>query len=237
MCFNPGEACKDVVCGDGSQDPYYVLIEGGGGSGGFGGMAGSGPTGPYIGWAYEGCDDGNTTNGDGCNATCEIEGGWVCDAAGQPCRQPRCGDGYIDYVPGGTGGSGGMAGMGTGGYGPGTYEECDDANVTSGDGCSQSCTIEPGYSCPSSGAPCKVAVCGDGIVDYPVESCDDGNTQDGDYCTSTCQYDYGSGGYGGYGGFVGVGGGVTAGAGGVAIGGSPGTGAGPQGGRRATGGG
>jgi cysteine-rich repeat protein len=240
MCFNPGEACKDVVCGDGEQDSYYVLIEGGGGTGGtgFGGMAGSGPTGPYIGWAYEGCDDGNTASGDGCNATCETESGWVCDPPGQPCRQPRCGDGYMDFIPGagGTSGSGGMASAGAGGYYSGTYEQCDDRNVTSGDGCSSSCTLEPGYSCPSGGEPCKLAVCGDGIVDYPVESCDDGNTVNGDYCTSGCEYDYG--GYGGYSGsgYGGAGGGVTAGTGGILVGGSPGTPTGPAGGRSSRGG-
>jgi cysteine-rich repeat protein len=242
ICNYPGQACKDVICGDGSQDPYYVLVEGGGGTGGtgFGGMAGSGPTEPYIGYTYEGCDDGNATSGDGCNASCEPEAGWTCDMPGQPCRQPRCGDGYIDFIPGT--GSGGSSGMGSGGFGGGsfgTYEECDDANVTSGDGCTASCTLEPGYSCPY-GGPCKLAVCGDGIVDYPVESCDDGNTVNGDYCTSTCHYDYG--GYGGFGGTSGSGpaggfsGEATAGTGGTAIGGSPGAGMGPQGGRMSRGG-
>ena len=29
----------------------------------------------------EACDDGNTTDGDGCDATCAIELGWECGAA------------------------------------------------------------------------------------------------------------------------------------------------------------
>ena len=26
----------------------------------------------------EGCDDGNTVNGDGCSSTCTVESGWAC---------------------------------------------------------------------------------------------------------------------------------------------------------------
>ena len=33
----------------------------------------------------ETCDDGNTTAGDGCSATCQIESGWVCSTPGSPC--------------------------------------------------------------------------------------------------------------------------------------------------------
>jgi len=242
LCDYPGSPCKDVVCGDGSQDAYYVLVEGTGGTGaggsagsGMGGFAGSGTTGPYIGMAFEGCDDGNTASSDGCSATCELESGWICDRPGQACRQPRCGDGFTDFVPGaggssgsGSGGTAGSAGMfgAAGGTSYGTYEECDDHNAASNDGCSASCTLEPGYSCLVAGEPCKLAVCGDGVADYPVEDCDDGNTQDGDSCDGTCHYDYGSGGVGG---FMGVGGGVTAGTG--FVGGSAG-----QGGRSSRGG-
>ncbi|HEX5100841.1 MAG TPA: DUF4215 domain-containing protein [Polyangiaceae bacterium] len=230
-CFAPGESCKDVVCGDGAADPYYVLVEGSGGSGGTAGtgsagFAGSGPTEPYIGFGYEVCDDGNTTSGDGCNATCEPESGWICDQPGQPCRKPRCGDGYIDFVEGrdGTGGFGGFAG----GTSSGSYEQCDDANATSGDGCSAECFVEAGYSCPWNGQPCKLAVCGDGIVDYPSEDCDDGPSPSG-FCTSSCHYDFGSAGSGSAG-YTGVGGGVTAGSG-SGVGGTL-----PQGGRSARGG-
>jgi len=236
MCFTVGTPCKDVTCGDGAVDPYYVLIEGTGGAAGSGGttgtggtagtggagaagapQAGAGPVGPYIGYGYEGCDDGNTVSGDGCNATCEPESGWICDPPGQPCRQPRCGDGFTDYIPGG-GGSGGSGGTtsasagfgGSAGGSFGSYEECDDGNQTPGDGCSASCGIETGYSCPESGLPCKLALCGDGVVDYPVEDCDDGNTQSGDFCDSGCHYEFGTGGTGGS---FGAGGSSTAGTG------------------------
>lgn len=55
-----------------------------------------------------------------------------------------------------------------------TGEQCDDGNLTNGDGCSSSCTIE------SSGG-----VCGDGTVDSG-EQCDDGNSVNGDGCSATC---------------------------------------------------
>ena len=44
--------------------------------------------------APEECDDGNTTDGDGCSASCQSEDGWTC--AGQPsvCA-PTCGDGKV----------------------------------------------------------------------------------------------------------------------------------------------
>jgi cysteine-rich repeat protein len=83
-------------------------------------------------------------------------------------------------------------------------EECDDGNVTNGDGCSSTCVLEPpcgngtvagdeecddgntqnGDGCSSL---CKVEhVCGDG-EQLPPEECDDGNLMNGDGCSSTCK--------------------------------------------------
>jgi cysteine-rich repeat protein len=128
-----------------------------------------------------GCDDGNTTSGDGCSATCEVEPGYICPIPGQPCRQPRCGDGHLDsaFVPGAAGeptasggstsdqGLGGTAGFGAGGAPNGTFytEQCDDGNTTSGDGCSATCEIEPGFVCTSPGQSCHEPRCGDGYKD------------------------------------------------------------------------
>ena len=121
---------------------------------------------------FEQCDDGNTTSGDGCSATCEVEAGWRCDMPNQPCRQPKCGDGLIDWFAGagGAGGAGGAASAGapasagfpgTGGAGNGGWaEQCDDGNATSGDGCDATCSLEAGYSCQMPGQPCKLAVGG-----------------------------------------------------------------------------
>ena len=53
---------------------------------------------------YETCDDGNTENGDGCGAACQVEEGWECDGgepdlcscpdgwSGSDCDVPACSD-------------------------------------------------------------------------------------------------------------------------------------------------
>jgi cysteine-rich repeat protein len=113
----------------------------------------------------EDCDDGNTSSGDGCSATCHWEttcgdgvqeGNEQCDdgnvAAGDgcspSCRFEICGNAVVD---------------------PG--EDCDDGNASAGDGCSPTCTREPR--------------CGDGILDAG-EDCDDGNGVSGDGCSAAC---------------------------------------------------
>ncbi len=116
----------------------------------------------------EGCDDGNTSNGDGCSSSCQTEvcGNGTVDS-GEGCDdgnifnndgcssvcvlEPFCGDGIID-----------------------SGEACDDGNSVSGDGCSSLCVVE--------------AFCGDGNLD-PSESCDDGNTVGGDGCAADCSFD------------------------------------------------
>jgi cysteine-rich repeat protein len=116
--------------------------------------------------AGEQCDDGNSTAGDGCSPSCQIEVcgnhlvdfGETCDdgnrVSGDGCsatcqREGRCGDGVVD-----------------------SGETCDDGNTSSGDGCSATCQREPR--------------CGDGVVD-PGEQCDDGNTVRGDGCSQRCK--------------------------------------------------
>ncbi len=119
----------------------------------------------------EACDDGNTVSGDGCSADCStVEAGYTCpDVGGNggPCTAAAknvCGDGVI-------------AGL----------EECDDGNTSSGDGCSSTCSVESGYTCPAAGKACtKIAYCGDGAVDVVGEQCDDGNTKSGDGCSALC---------------------------------------------------
>lgn len=90
----------------------------------------------------EACDDGNLAGGDGCDATCAVEGGGVCGDRnvdpGEECddgnltdgdgcsalctREPTCGDGVLD---------------------PG--EGCDDGGRVPGDGCDADCALEPGH--------------------------------------------------------------------------------------------
>lgn len=60
----------------------------------------------------EQCDDGNTSDGDGCSATCQTE-------MTPPPPSPCCGNGVIE-----------------------SGEACDDGNTASGDGCSATCELE-----------------------------------------------------------------------------------------------
>ncbi len=119
----------------------------------------------------EGCDDGNTVSGDGCSSACMVEAGLrlLRGAIGVRCNgkiAAVCGNGIVEL-----------------------NETCDDGNTMSGDGCSSTCQIEAGYSCPTPGSACKVgkAYCGDGILQTGGEQCDDGNTKPGDCCNGTCQ--------------------------------------------------
>jgi len=68
-------------------------------------------------------------------------------------------------------------------------EQCDDGNVVNGDGCSSTCTIQPGYTCVGTPSVCTTT-CGDGVK-AGAETCDDGNTVNGDGCSSTCSTELG----------------------------------------------
>ncbi|MDI3281758.1 DUF4215 domain-containing protein [Polyangium sp. 15x6] len=108
------------------------------------------------------CDDGNTTNDDGCSNVCEVEPGWSCNEAPSVCGAAACGDGIV-------------AGD----------ETCDDANTNANDGCSPTCVMEPGWTCGGEPSICEAGACGDGIL-AGVEGCDDGNTTNDDGCDDTC---------------------------------------------------
>lgn len=117
----------------------------------------------------EQCDDGNTTPGDGCSASCRLEPGFACvkqiTIPNSVCHATKCGDGLKEG-----------------------FEQCDDGNLVPYDGCSPTCTIEP--KCNGTGG--CTGVCGDGLV-FPPEECDDGNTISGDGCSSTCKLETGTG--------------------------------------------
>lgn len=109
------------------------------------------------------CDDGNKTNGDGCNEVCQLEADYLCPTVGAPCVfSAVCGDGKLA-----------------------TLEACDDGNTVGGDGCSADCTmVETGFQCRVPGRHC-VPLCGDSLM-TGTENCDDGNSVSGDGCSSTC---------------------------------------------------
>ncbi len=146
----------------------------------------------------EDCDDGNTTDGDGCSSECLTEGVTAC---ADPSDSLCCGNGTRE-----------------------DREECDDGANEDDDGCSSTClnegASEIGTDCGDGsvaqsdaigGEDCDwgsandayncssdclnmgsideddvYAVCGDGGEGYG-EDCDDGNTDDGDGCSSICQ--------------------------------------------------
>ena len=66
------------------------------------------------------------------------------------------------------------------------FETCDDGNTAGGDGCSESCKIEPGFDCTGSPSTCKPTVCGNQVKETG-ETCDDGNALPYDGCASNCQ--------------------------------------------------
>jgi cysteine-rich repeat protein len=148
----------------------------------------------------EQCDDGNTSNTDGCLNNCMIAtcgdgfietgveqcddgNGSNTDACLNTCVIARCGDGFTE------------AGV----------EQCDDGNTSNTDACLNTCQsatcgdgfveigleqCDNGVSNSNNGAcltTCAIATCGDGFVETGVEQCDDGNTSNNDACLNTCQ--------------------------------------------------
>jgi fibro-slime domain-containing protein len=89
---------------------------------------------------------------------------------GPDVEDPVCGDGRVDAD---------------------LKEECDDGKVASGDGCSDTCLLEPGWACPFPGLPCEAAACGDGIV-AGKEQCDFGMSPPAGCNATTCTVDPGS---------------------------------------------
>ncbi len=124
----------------------------------------------------EQCDDGNTSEHDGCTSICTIEA--FC---GNGTIEPgeECDDGNFEDEDGCASDCSLETGCGNGRLEVG--EQCDDDNLASGDGCTGDCRIE-------AAAP----VCGNGIFEY-TEGCDDGNTTDGDGCSASCEREDGCG--------------------------------------------
>ena len=140
--------CTTPACGDNHVNKSFVP-----------------PTGTFP----EGCDDGGTGAGDGCSAVCQIEScgngvteavnGEQCDdgntndldACRNNCQMPRCGDGVASASE--TCDTGGNTAScdsdctapacNDGIMNPAANEQCEDGNMTSGDGCSSTCRLEP----------------------------------------------------------------------------------------------
>jgi cysteine-rich repeat protein len=63
-------------------------------------------------------------------------------------------------------------------------EACDDGGRQDGDGCSELCTVEVGWTCAPPGT--CTPTCGDARL-VGAETCEDGNTVAGDGCSQVCQ--------------------------------------------------
>jgi cysteine-rich repeat protein len=139
----------------------------------------------------EQCDDGNHSDTDDCISS---------NAAPSSCKLATCGDGHInarnedcdDGLLNGTVGSTCSTTCKTIQCGNGVKEqgeECDDGNGSDEDDCLSSHS--------SAATSCKIARCGDSIINKTKingtgpqrEACDDGasNGTHGDRCTATCQ--------------------------------------------------
>jgi cysteine-rich repeat protein len=156
--------------------------------------------------AGEDCDDGNTLNGDCCDASCQFE------PAGSQCPDGLFCNG-IETCDGAGACQAGPAVNCSDGVGC-TDDACDEAsdsctNVANDANCVddlQFCTgvefCDAVNDCSSSGDPCQtgtvcseatdscdpIATCGNGILEAG-EACDDGNSVGGDCCASNCQFE------------------------------------------------
>ena len=122
-------------------------------------------------------DDGNTSNGDGCSATCSVETGWTC--SGGTSTTP---DTWTE-----------VWGDGKRFNSLSTY--WDDGNTSNGDGCSLSCSIETGWICSGGTSTTPDSWSenwGDGKRFNSLSTYwDDGNTSNGDGCSSTWSVEIG----------------------------------------------
>jgi cysteine-rich repeat protein len=115
----------------------------------------------------ESCDDDGAEDGDGCDAFCELEPGWICTGEPSDCVE-ICADGLV---------------VGN--------EECDDGDATPGDGCDALCILEDGWLCTGEPSTCSMtALCGNRVIDGG-EECDDGDAAGDDGCDATCQVETG----------------------------------------------
>jgi fibro-slime domain-containing protein len=131
----------------------------------------------------EECDDGNTTSGDGCSSTCQVEPGADCPTAGQACKLAKCGNGVVEKSE--------LCDCGT--DAKNLPKDCKAVNglfYGDGMGCSKTCTKEPTCQDNAGKTQACTATCGDGNLD-PGEDCDDGNLIDLDGCSSECKVEGG----------------------------------------------
>lgn len=118
----------------------------------------------------EECDDGNNSDGDGCDCECYVEDHYTCTGS-EGCTSTCtgiCGDGYVS-----------------------SDESCDDGGLG---GCQSDCSGDAcGWTCSTNCenfSECHPINCGDGTLDAG-EECDDGNNSNEDGCSSICTVEAG----------------------------------------------
>ncbi|TFG35950.1 MAG: VWA domain-containing protein, partial [Parcubacteria group bacterium] len=150
----------------------------------------------------EQCDDGNTVNGDGCSATCQIEptdvlihGTVFKDLNGNGAKDT--GDSGIQNVLVTLDGTATSTTNASGSYsflvsteGLHTVVETDNPGYYSTTPNTISTSTAFGGSYEINFGDAMTPYCGDGEKNQTSEQCDDGNTTSGDGCSATCQTEY-----------------------------------------------
>ncbi|MCF7844513.1 MAG: DUF4215 domain-containing protein [Kiritimatiellales bacterium] len=144
----------------------------------------------------EQCDDGNTSNNDGCNLSCEVEEGWLCENICNPTIAQNSDDGIAQLfkniiasifpffaAEANSAGDNCISVCGTiclDGLTRGD-EQCDDGNLIDDDDCNNNCESN------HSSAP----ECGNGVIESDNdEDCDDGDDNSdtvADACRTNCK--------------------------------------------------
>ncbi len=145
----------------------------------------------------EECDDGNDVETDDCTSMClpaacgdgfihagveTCDDGMETKTCNADCSAAMCGDKIVNVAAGETCDDGmesaacdkdcSAAMCGDMAVNAAAGETCDDGNAVDTDACV---------------AGCKLAACGDKLVQAGVEDCDDGNMVNGDGCENTCK--------------------------------------------------
>jgi cysteine-rich repeat protein len=137
------------------------------------------------------CGDGHVTLGEdcdaasGCSDACTVQPGFTCTGGVGEHSVCSCAPGMQDYDMNDT-----CSPLGCGDGGIDGDEACDDGDTSSGDGCSDSCTIESGWECLGEPSLCTTD-CGDGVITVGLEECDDGLAFGGDGCSENCVIEFG----------------------------------------------
>jgi len=216
FCPTAGKACVAEVCGDGVRTPteecddaqmppadgdgcsHTCTIE----SGFRCNASGCEPIcGDGVVVTGEGCDDGNRDGGDGCSGGCVKEPFYNCTGQPSVCTSSiACGNGVVEPgevcdPPGTKGCKAGCKSFDLQTVPPvcnnGTIEEgegCEPANP--GHGCSATCQVETGWTCPQPHFCFENPFCGDSVVTPTLgEACDPPNVGMG--CSATCKVEAG----------------------------------------------